>query len=452
MFYELKFFFLSCSLLPDSEIIYIIEEIINEFNGLKTRNFTIVMNHTSILKGLLLYYGVSNNKHEDILYLIEKQGTKTKHIQEALERLGISEQKINSLLKMLKLEGEFDEVRKTLHFMTKCKGEVQVKLKQGFKELTDILHHCHILEIKIPIKIKLGFLRDVNQYSGMFFEVHSFIKRIPDILAAGGRFDKLMSDYIVPLYTKRITPTSTPCAVGVSISLDLIVSILNREKEEVVKRCDFMVCNHPDKYSAKALLTTALSSWKKKQSTTLLYDHVQSLDKIEKQCKSEGISTVFITKDPENVKEMTIEDTKWKKKSTKSDYSDQFYEMETKSRIQGPSFKMHFLLEKNSNKRILENQISKVLNSNLKWIPSNSFEINILVVDIPASTLKEIVARIDLTNVKVFNESIDTIPDLFKCKRKNFHELCEKIREIRFNKGLYNIILFTTKDNFFKII
>lgn len=106
--------------------------------------------------------------------------------------------------------------------------QVHAYLKHGFKELKEILSYCQHLEIKLPVSrigiflfklwlfiyhftlfyflliffffvlfqiiIKLKFLRCVNLYSGMFFEVHSFSKkRTLEILAVGGRFDKLVS-------------------------------------------------------------------------------------------------------------------------------------------------------------------------------------------------------------------------------------------------------------------
>ncbi|CAE1280004.1 EIF2AK4 [Acanthosepion pharaonis] len=222
------------NLLPESEIIYLIEEIINEFNDLKARNFSIVMNHTSILKAVLIYCGVSESKHEEILHLVERQGEKTKNIQNALEELNVSDQKISSFIKILKVEGSLEDIEKNLHFLTKCKGEVHTYLKHGFKELKEILSYCQFLEIKLPIIIKLKFLRCVNLYSGMFFEVHSFSKkRTLEILAVGGRFDKLMSDYTVPLYTKL--KSTNPHAVGVNIALDFIVTILNKEQWQIQK-------------------------------------------------------------------------------------------------------------------------------------------------------------------------------------------------------------------------
>ena len=42
-----------------------------------------------------------------------------------------------------------------------------------------------------------------------------------------------MSDYTVPLYTKQKDLNSSSCAVGISISLDQIVSMLNKEVQFV---------------------------------------------------------------------------------------------------------------------------------------------------------------------------------------------------------------------------
>uniref|UniRef100_A0A4W5N4R0 Uncharacterized protein n=1 Tax=Hucho hucho TaxID=62062 RepID=A0A4W5N4R0_9TELE len=50
------------SLLPDAETIFTISEIIQEFSVLQERNYHIYLNHTSLLKAILLHSGIPEDK------------------------------------------------------------------------------------------------------------------------------------------------------------------------------------------------------------------------------------------------------------------------------------------------------------------------------------------------------------------------------------------------------
>lgn len=50
----------------DAEVLYVIYEIINELPGVKNKQFTIRLNHTSLMKAILLHCGIKT-RHEEVL-------------------------------------------------------------------------------------------------------------------------------------------------------------------------------------------------------------------------------------------------------------------------------------------------------------------------------------------------------------------------------------------------
>ena len=73
----LFFIYHFCSVLCDAEVIYTIEEIINEFPALSNNNYYLRLNHTSLVKALLLYCGIPEEKYQQILAYFGEPRVKT---------------------------------------------------------------------------------------------------------------------------------------------------------------------------------------------------------------------------------------------------------------------------------------------------------------------------------------------------------------------------------------
>lgn len=54
----------------EAELISILSEIVNEFPVLKNKNFVIRLNHTLLLKAILLHCGIPTEKHHDIYTIL----------------------------------------------------------------------------------------------------------------------------------------------------------------------------------------------------------------------------------------------------------------------------------------------------------------------------------------------------------------------------------------------
>lgn len=65
----LSFSFFTGNLMPDAEILYIVNEIIKDLVGLKNKHFLVRLNHTLLIKAILLHCGIKEN-HKDVFAVL----------------------------------------------------------------------------------------------------------------------------------------------------------------------------------------------------------------------------------------------------------------------------------------------------------------------------------------------------------------------------------------------
>ncbi|KAF3844746.1 hypothetical protein F7725_007909 [Dissostichus mawsoni] len=195
------------SLLPDAETIYTISEIVQEFPVLQERNYNIYLNHTSLLKAILLHSGVPEDKlsqASSILCEAMSEKLTKREVQAKFCNFSLSTNSLQTLYKYIEQKGNLQDLAPLLTSLTKQKTAVQ--------------HHC-----------------------GIIFQFVAFIRKrkrtVPDILAAGGRYDHLILEFRGPASTVPV-----PSAVGASVALDKVcAAIANMEEPPSVSSCDALV-------------------------------------------------------------------------------------------------------------------------------------------------------------------------------------------------------------------
>lgn len=60
----------SGNLIAEAELLSIVYELIQEFPTLRNKNFSIRLNHTSLLRAVLLHSGIEKEKHNDIYSIL----------------------------------------------------------------------------------------------------------------------------------------------------------------------------------------------------------------------------------------------------------------------------------------------------------------------------------------------------------------------------------------------
>lgn len=56
--------------MADAELLSIVNEIVNQFSDLRNKNFIIRLNHTALLKAILLHCGIPDEKHNDVYSIL----------------------------------------------------------------------------------------------------------------------------------------------------------------------------------------------------------------------------------------------------------------------------------------------------------------------------------------------------------------------------------------------
>ena len=219
----------SKSMLADAEILAAIE---TGFNKLKLDTI-IKVNNRKLLNGILEQAGIKNK--EDAIVAIDKLAKiGTKGVTDELLQKGFKKKQINDVFKLVKENISLISLKK------------QVKTeegKEGIKELEELFSYLRTMGIK-SVNFDVSLARGLAYYTGTIFE--AFMKKgsITSSLAAGGRWDKMIGDF---MGGNRIVP-----AVGGSFGIVPIIESI-KEKEELTKRTLAKVLVIPIKTEKKSL-------------------------------------------------------------------------------------------------------------------------------------------------------------------------------------------------------
>lgn len=288
---------------PDAEVLLTVAEIIREFPDLDNRNYFIRINHARLLKAVFTTYGIPENRLQDVFTILRESQTerrRNEHLNELLENLMMSEHSIAALYGFLYCEGTVDKVREQVIGVLKRRTPASLEAKQALQELQAVISHCATFDVKLPIVVKTTFVYDIQHFSGIFFQVVASDNRKTkrgggDILAAGGRYDKLIAHFVHGTQAQHC-----PGAVGVSIAVEKIVSAVYKDDSlNLPCACDVLVCST----SQTSLLTERMrivrELWSAGIPATLMYDSPAkfTLEDMQDYCRETGIPHLVFLKE-----------------------------------------------------------------------------------------------------------------------------------------------------------
>ncbi|KAB0403369.1 hypothetical protein E2I00_001155 [Balaenoptera physalus] len=315
------------SSLPTAEIIYTIYEIIQEFPALQERNYSIYLNHTMLLKAILLHCGIPEDKLSQvyvILYDAVTEKLTRREVEAKFCNLSLSSNSLCRLYKFIEQKGELQDLTPTINSLIKQKTGVAQLVQYGLKDLEEVVGLLKKLGIKLQVLINLGLVYKVQQHSGIIFQFVAFIRRrqraISEILAAGGRYDLL-----IPLFRGPQALGPVPTAIGVSIAIDKITAAVLNMEEPVsssfafqcalrclsfcshshgasdvvtVSSCDLLVVSVGQMSMSRAInLTQKL--WSAGITAEIMYDWSQSQEELQEYCRHHEITYVALVSDKE---------------------------------------------------------------------------------------------------------------------------------------------------------
>ncbi len=202
----------------DAEFISIVQEVFKRL-GI---DVIIKINNRKILNGILASSGIKENLMEPIILSIdklEKFGIET--VKRELKVKGLKTEAINKILEYIAVEGS-NGVKLT-------KLEKVLTNKEGVEGLNEIKQLFTFLTNKDNVVFDPSLARGLAYYTGTVFEVFLVSNEIKSAVAGGGRYDKMIQQF---LGSNQQFP-----AVGISFGLDVITDALNTEvKQKTVAR------------------------------------------------------------------------------------------------------------------------------------------------------------------------------------------------------------------------
>jgi len=196
----------SSSMLADAEFLAIASEFFSKLN----LKFIIRVNNRKILNSILDYYKIPENKRETVILSIDKlDKIEVSGVKKELRKKGFKN--IDNLLNLI-FTNDLNDIKKII-------GN-----KDGINEINDVLKYCKLLNVK-NVKFDASLARGLSYYTGTIFEVYLVNSEITSSIAAGGRYDNMIGNFI----GNRNIP-----AVGISFGINVIKDALKNENKKNV--------------------------------------------------------------------------------------------------------------------------------------------------------------------------------------------------------------------------
>lgn len=187
--------------------------VVDVFNSLGI-DIIIKWNNRKLMTGLLKELNIDTSKHENCILVLDKieKITKEELIKEFI-KIGLTESESTDLIKLFNLS--VDE------YNNRFKDTNNEILKEGLEEVNDINNSIITLGLSDNTMFTPSLARGLSIYTGIVFEFFDKKKRLTCSLGGGGRYNKIITEFI---NDGNIYP-----AVGLSFGLEPIYAILNTE-------------------------------------------------------------------------------------------------------------------------------------------------------------------------------------------------------------------------------
>ncbi len=219
------------SYLAEAEIPSVIFRV---FSEMQIGAFRIRLNNRKVLRGLLQYFDVPDDRAASVLRILDKADRETSSTTiEGLEREGLTPKLASELHELLSFKSATTQA--VLETLRDLHGNEL--LKTGINELTAVVKA--VRDFGVPdhaFGVDLSVVRGLDYYTGTIYETTLLSHPELGSICSGGRYDDLAGHF---------TNTKLP-GVGISIGLTRLFSNLLEKK----------MLRRPDKTPAEVLVTT----------------------------------------------------------------------------------------------------------------------------------------------------------------------------------------------------
>lgn len=182
-------------------------------NAFKKLGIDIIIkyNNRNLMRGLIKETGVSEEQISKVITILDKMNKITEaELRTYLIEIAIENEQIDKLLMLFKMD--VDKIKDML------KGSTNEELTLGIKEIDTLKGYLEKLGYGEICKVDLTLARGQDYYTGNVFEVYDKSGYLTSSIGGGGRYDKMVTEYI--------NDGETYPAVGISFGLTSIYEIL----------------------------------------------------------------------------------------------------------------------------------------------------------------------------------------------------------------------------------
>ena len=174
-------------------------------------------NNRKFLSGIIIESGIPEDLVTDTITVIDKFEKLTKQeLEKEFQKVGLNNEQIEKLFMYLNMDA--DQL-----INIENKNEV---LAEGIEELNTLKDYIEKLGLLEYVQFTPSLARGQEYYTGTVFEVYVKDGSITSSIGGGGRYDKMITDFV--------NNGTTYPAVGVSFGLNVIYEIL-QDREEFVE-------------------------------------------------------------------------------------------------------------------------------------------------------------------------------------------------------------------------
>lgn len=189
------------------------EQILMAINTYKELGIDVIVkyNNRKLMSGLILLAGIDKDKTDSVIGIIDKlEKVSSKELTDMLKEIGISDKSISTLFNLF--EKELDEYKELIN-----ENEL---IKEGLNEIYEVNSYLDKLGVLEKCIFTPTLARGLSIYTGIVFEFYDSEARIPSAIGGGGRYDKIITNFMD-------NGNSYP-AVGLSFGLEPIFVILKQ--------------------------------------------------------------------------------------------------------------------------------------------------------------------------------------------------------------------------------
>lgn len=174
-------------------------------------------NNRKLMNGLILESGISNELIQSVTTIIDKKAKVTEEeFIKMLKELEITSKSIDKLINLFSMD-----LNKLLQEFENTNNKM---LEEGLNEINSLYQYLCDININKICVFDITLARGQNYYTGNVFEVYDKLQRVKGSIGAGGRYDKMIQEFIGD---GEEYPT-----VGISFGLSSIYEILKNNYDE----------------------------------------------------------------------------------------------------------------------------------------------------------------------------------------------------------------------------